>query len=367
MDSPEERLLSWFAAHARPLPWRLAPTPYHVWISEIMLQQTQVERVATFYRRWCAALPDIAAVAAAPEEEVLKLWEGLGYYSRARNILRAARLVVRDHGGRVPEEHGQLLALPGIGPYTAGAIMSLAFNQAYPAVDANVLRVMARLHDIATPVKKKKVHTRIEGLAAGMIPAGRARDFNQALMELGALVCLPGEPRCDQCPMAEACLARDRGTVVERPVPLPRTRTIRIEMATGVLCEQGRMFIQKRPATGVWANLWEFPGGRVEKGEEPGEAVVREYQEETELEVGLVLPLTTIRHSYTVYRVTLHCFSCRLARPGKKQQVALHAAQEYRWITARKLQDFAFPAGHRKLIDHLLRSGRLAELLKESG
>ncbi|MEW6499985.1 MAG: A/G-specific adenine glycosylase, partial [Thermodesulfobacteriota bacterium] len=211
----QEALLAWFAAHSRDLPWRRTYDPYHVWISEIMLQQTRMERVIGYFRRWLERFPDLPALAAADEEEVLKCWEGLGYYSRARNLHRAAGLVMRDHGGTIPADHAALLTLPGIGRYTAGAIMSLAFNREYPLVDANVERLFARLYDIDSPVREAVNHRFVWQRALELIPPGRARLFNQALMELGALVCTPKNPACSACPLAGHCKAL-RGNTVTR-------------------------------------------------------------------------------------------------------------------------------------------------------
>ncbi len=352
-----QTLLEWFNHNQRDLPWRKTYSPYHVWISEIMLQQTQVDRVRDFFISWCRALPDVTAVAKASEEQIHKLWEGLGYYSRARNIHSCARLIVKEHGGHLPENHAKLLALPGIGRYTAGAIMSLAFNRDYPVVDANVERLFARLFDISTHIKNKENRLKIWDTAEKLIPAGMARNFNQALMELGALVCTPKNPGCSVCPLDKNCMSHKNGTTGERPVLSARKKPVKITMATGVLEYRGKIFIQKRPSKGVWANLWEFPGGRVEKEERPSQTVVREYQEETELAVTAVTPLATVHHSYLNYRVELHCFARTVN--GKGEPV-LHAAQEYRWVDASELNQYAFPAGHRKLIDILSRSGWFA-------
>ena len=353
MNEIAEILLAWFVAHARDLPWRRTYDPYQVWISEIMLQQTQMERVIGYFHRWLARFPDVAALAAASEEEVLRHWEGLGYYSRARNLLQAAKAVAAV-GGRLPADHDRLLALPGIGPYTAGAILSIGFNQDYPVVDGNVERVFARVYDLDVPVKTPKGRELIRQKAAELLPPGRARQFNQAVMELGALVCLPKSPRCPECPLAAICEGRRLGIVAERPVPVAADPIIPIEVANGVLVHQGRVFIQKRPEEGVWANLWEFPGGRVEPGEEPAAAVAREFLEETELRVRPTAAITVIKHGYTRYRITLHCFFCELDGPARP---VLHAAQAWRWAAWEDLAALAFPAAHRKLIDLLEQEG----------
>ena len=348
MADMQKQLLDWYAAHARDLPWRHGHLPYHIWISEMMLQQTQIERATEFFKRWVRRFPDIAHVASTAEDEVLKYWEGLGYYSRARRIKETAGILVSLYGGRLPADHQALLDLPGIGPYTAGAIMSLAFNEKYPVVDANVERLFARIFNIRGPVREKKNKRFIWQTAEKMIPDNQARNFNQALMELGALVCGPKNPDCPSCPVNMHCESHRLGIASQRPVLPPSKKIVRIDMATGVLIHQGRIFIQKRPAKGVWANLWEFPGGRLESRESPEQALVREYYEETEFNIGHLQKIKVIRHSYTKYRVTLSCYFCRLL--DRSITPSLHAAQEYRWISSSLLDDFAFPAPHRQLI-----------------
>ena len=353
MPSPtlQDALLHWFAQNGRLLPWRCTYLPYHIWISEIMLQQTQMDRVVVYFNRWLDRFPDIDSLAAAPEQEVLRLWEGLGYYSRARNLLKTAGLLCRRHGSVLPEDHGALLKLPGIGRYTAGAIMSLAFNRSHPIVDTNVERLFARLFNLPEPVKEKHTHAFIWQKAAKLIPEGKARFFNQALMELGALICLPRSPRCDICPVRNHCEAFAQGVASERPVAGETREIIPVSMASGVLHHRGKIYIQKRLADDVWPNLWEFPSGRIEEGETPEQALVREYREETGFAIGDLRKIATIKHSFTRYRITLHCYHCRLQ--GSKTKPVLHAAQEYRWADLDELENFAFPAPHRRLINRL--------------
>jgi A/G-specific adenine glycosylase len=355
-------LLAWFGRNCRDLPWREKYEPYEVWISEIMLQQTQMERGVAYFRRWKERLPDVKALAAASEEEVLTLWEGLGYYSRARNLHRAAALVVERHGGRIPETEEDLLALPGIGKYTAAAILSIGYGRDVPLVDANVERVFSRLFDIDQPVRTGGVQKELRRRAAELLPQGRAREYNQALMELGGLVCRPRTPRCGECPLRESCEALRLGIVDERPVLSRPKEIVELDVVCGVLVHNGLMFIQKRLEGGVWPGLWEFPGGRIEPGETPEQALVREFQEETELVVGGLEKIRVIRHGYTRYRVTLYCFFCSLN--GGQEEPVLHAAQEYHWAAPSDLGRFAFPAGHRKLIDSLKRDLRFHALLK---
>ena len=358
-----EALLRWFADHGRDLPWRGTYTPYDVWISEIMLQQTQMERGVSYFRRWMKRFPDLASLAAASEEDVLHAWEGLGYYSRARNLLAAARRIRDAHGGIFPRELADIAALPGVGPYTTAAIASIAFEQPVACVDANVERVIARVFDVDAPVKNKDAAARIAALAREWLPPAQARAHNQAMMELGALIC-GRKPRCEACPLADFCLSRHLGIVHERPVPGRKADTVLLDVVTGVLRHEGRVFVQKRCDRGAWGGLWEFPGGRVEPGEEPRQAVVREHHEETGFAVQVSEEYGIIRHGYTTYRVTLHCFGVALtAADGPKDAdglpvpPVLTAASAYRWVSPRELQALAMPAAHRKLADRLFAAG----------
>ena len=348
------RLLNWFRANARDLPWRESYAPYEVWISEIMLQQTQMDRAVHYFTRWMGRFPDVQSLAAAHEDEVLKLWEGLGYYSRARNLLKAARLVAGEPGARLPRTFDGWLALPGVGKYTAAAVMSLAFNEAYPVVDANVERVFSRLFDLDVPVKDAEAQRFIRDTAGRFLESGEPRLVNQALMEFGALVCSK-KPACSECVLRDSCESFRLGIPHERPVPGKKQDIIPIRVATGVILHQGRAFIQKRRPDDVWGGLWEFPGGVIEEGETPGQAVVREVREELGFEVD-AKNITVIKHGYTRYRVTLHCFACRLNgpfanAPAPPRPPHLAEATECTWADLKGLNRYAFPAGHRKLID----------------
>jgi A/G-specific adenine glycosylase len=350
----QEQLLRWFDAHQRDLPWRRDYSPYAVWISEIMLQQTQVKTVLPFFERWMERFPDLSRVALASHEEILKCWEGLGYYSRAKNIHKTAHIIVREHGGEFPREHRTLLKLPGIGHYTAGAIMSLAFGEDYAAVDGNVERVLARIFNVAAPVNEAANRGFFRKTAQDLIPAGEGRRFNQALMELGALVCAPANPRCPACPVVGLCESNRLGIVDQRPVRSKRNPSVPVEAAVGAIIHEGRILIQKRPPTGLMADLWEFPGGKIRNGETPEEALVRELREELELEIRCLDKITVIRHSYTSFRVTLHAFFC--AFQGPPRTPVLRAASEARWVSPEQLDDYAFPAANRRLITLLKKS-----------
>lgn len=352
----QNALLNWFAANQRSLPWRVNYTPYEVWISEVMLQQTQMERGVSYFNRWMQRFPDIAALAAASEEEVLRQWEGLGYYSRARHILTAARKIMAEHGGIFPSGLEDIRSLPGVGPYTAGAVASIAFGEKLPCVDANVERVIARLFDVDSPVKQEPAAGIIHRWALRLVPEGKAREHNQAMMELGALVCRK-KPRCAQCPLAQFCVSLHLGITDQRPVPGKRATITPVNAVTGVLRCGCKVFVQKRPPAGVWGNLWEFPGGRVEPDESPEQASVREFMEETGFAVRVAERHGIIRHGYTTYRLTLHCFGLELESPGiaesPPQPPLLSAATEARWVNPEELNALAMPAAHRKLADNL--------------
>ncbi len=252
-------LLPWYGKNARDLPWRMDPTPYRVWVSEIMLQQTRIEAAKGYFRRFMDNLPDIPALANAHEDTVLKLWEGLGYYSRARNLHRAAKLVMAEHGGELPGDFAALRNLPGIGDYTAGAIASIAFGLPEPAVDGNVLRVCARLTRCGGSVGDERVKRGFREALRRQYPAGRCGDFTSALMELGETVCVPGTPECSACPLAALCLAHGAGEEAAYPV-LPEKKPRRVEPRTVFLLENnGNIALRKRPDRGLLAGLWELP------------------------------------------------------------------------------------------------------------
>jgi A/G-specific adenine glycosylase len=240
------KLLDWFDANKRPMPWRANPTPYRVWISEVMLQQTQVAAAIPYFERFARRFPDERALAGAKEPEVLRLWAGLGYYSRARNLLAAAKEIRSKHAGRLPSDHRALLKLPGFGPYTAAAVASIAFGLPEPLVDGNAARVLARLFAVEGEVKPSKNQRLLWGLAGAILPKERPGDWNQALMELGAVVCVPESPRCGVCPFREACLARLRGAQSRIPRPGKKERPVRVRIKALLIEDGGRVLLWRR-------------------------------------------------------------------------------------------------------------------------
>jgi A/G-specific adenine glycosylase len=351
----QTELLEWFGRNRRDLPWRRAPSAYAVWIAEIMLQQTQVGRVVDYFRRWMLRFPDVRSLAGADEDEVLACWEGLGYYARARNALKTARIVRDDYGGRFPEDFRSLLSLPGIGPYTAGAIMSQAFGRDYPAVDANARRVLCRIFDLALPASGQSADKRLQEPARSLIPPGRAGELNQALMELGALVCLPAEPLCGSCPAAGLCLAWARGNEGHRPLPAGGARIIDLVWSVGVCLCAGRVLLRRRPETGLWAGLWEFPGGSALAGEDPAACLKRRFPAATGLEICGLEHVGSIRHGYTNHRLRIHCYVCRPGGEGARPQPAAGCS----WMEVRKLRFLALPSPYRKLVQRLAASRRI--------
>jgi A/G-specific adenine glycosylase len=263
----QSQLLAWAETSLRDLPWRRERTPYRVWVSEIMLQQTRVETVIPYYQRWMSRFPTIGALAQADLGQALKCWEGLGYYARCRNLHRAAWIVVERHGGQLPERRGELLALPGIGPYTVGAILSLAFGQDAAVLDGNVRRVLSRLYALDDDPREAKTRQKLWALAESLLPPGKAGRFNEALMDLGATVCTPKGPRCANCPLNQVCQAYASGDAEGYPPPTRRAPTPHYHVTAAVIWRDGQVLIAQRPLDGLLGGLWEFPGGKQEKGE----------------------------------------------------------------------------------------------------
>lgn len=341
-------LVEWFCRNQRALPWRRHYDPYAVWISEIMLQQTQMTKVVPYFERWMDRLPNVRAVAEASLDELLQLWEGLGYYSRVRHLKKAADIILARYGGQIPSDEKALRRLPGIGDYTAAAIASLAFGRDVPVLDGNAQRLTARLLDWEKPVEDPRTKKAFHEALGRWMPPGRAREFNQAVMELGSMVCTPRRPACDACPVVSWCRAYAAGTVPHRPVKTRRLAAEQVTVAVGVLHDNGNIFIQKRPPGGLMAALWEFPGGKVEEGESPEEAVKRELREELAVTVKLLGKIAEIRHAVTRFRIRLHAFRCVLDPSG--QIPTVRSAVEALWVPPGSLDRFAFPSANRRLI-----------------
>lgn len=349
----QTRLLSWFGRHRRDLPWRHDRDPYRIWVSEIMLQQTQVATVMPYFERFLVAFPAIEDLALARAETVLRLWEGLGYYRRAHDLHQAARQIVREHGGHFPEDPGTLERLPGIGRYTAGAVLSQAFDRRLPIVEANSRRVLCRLFGQSEDTRRGPGLRWLWQTAERLLPRRRAGDFNQALMELGALVCLPAAPRCAACPLARECVAHRRG--LQEKIPAPRTPPpIVTTREVAVVVRRGaRVLLAQRPRTGRWAGLWEFPHGPVEDGETGAAAAVRQLALLTDLRATAGAELLTLKHSVTRFRVTMTCIRMRY-RSGRFRSDFF---QQGRWLKPVELLDYPVAAPQRRLTQVLLNGG----------
>lgn len=314
-------ITGWFSHAGRKLPWREGYQPYQVWISEIMLQQTRVETVLPYFLRWLERFPDVAAVAAASQEEVLKAWEGLGYYSRARNLHRAAREMMARHGGEVPGNLAELLALPGIGRYTAGAIASIAHGLPAPIVDGNVGRVLGRLFAMQTPIRSTPGQSFLWEAATMLVNRGPPRAVNEGLMELGALVCLPRSPNCAGCPLGAHCAAFHSGAPERYPPPLPRrVRPVRKGVMILLSDARGRILLRKRPPDGLWGGLWEPPWlelqGKQSRAKTLGDA--GRWLKEMGWVVDTLHPVGELSHGLTHFQLHLECFSAReIHRTGK--------------------------------------------------
>ncbi len=349
LKSFSSRLLAWYLQHQRDLPWRRTRDPYRIWISETLLQQTQVATVIPYYERFLARFPTVQALAAAPLDDVLKTWEGAGYYARARNLHRAAQKIVQVYGGKIPRTVEELLELPGVGRYTAGAVASIAFNQDAPILDGNVVRVLSRYFALRGDPKSTATRAELWKLAEDLIPHGQAGDFNQALMDHGATICLPRNPRCDICPVRRGCTARRLGIQNELPERHARSRKPHYEIGVGIVWKHGRILIQQRPPEGLLGGLWEFPGGKREKGESFATCVRREVCEEDGIEVQVGKEFAVVDHGYSHFSITMHALRCEYV----SGRVRLRGATAFKWVRPSELKEFAFPAANRKIIARL--------------
>jgi A/G-specific adenine glycosylase len=356
-DVIRRHLLGWYDRARRDLPWRQTDDPYSIWVAEVMLVQTQVDTVIPYYERFIARFPDVRALATADLDQVLKLWEGLGYYARARNLHKAAQIVVNEHGGRLPSSAEELRALPGVGPYMAAAIGSIAFGQSALALDGNVRRVLSRLHDLPQPAPTALLER------GGPLVEQRPGDVNQAIMDLGSTTCKPRAARCEECPLESLCLARARGTVDERPGRRPAKKRPHYDIAVGVIWRDDEILIAKRMPEGLLGGLWEFPGGKPEPGESLEAAVVREVAEELDVEVEAREKIAAVDHAYSHFEITLHAYHCRY-RTGTPKPLG---CQEYAWVKAGELGDYAFPAANRRVLDEIRAADSGIRGLRESG
>jgi A/G-specific adenine glycosylase len=341
-------LLAWYDSQKRDLPWRINRDPYRVWVSEIMLQQTRVETVKPYYQNFMEKFPTVEALADAPEEEVLKAWEGLGYYSRARNLQAAAREVREKYGGVIPDTPEEISKLKGIGPYTAGAILSIAYEKPEPAVDGNVMRVFSRLLYMQDDIAKPATRIKVEHLVRQVIPHDRAGDFNQALMELGALICLPRNPQCLTCPVFDYCLARKEGVQEELPVKGKAKPPRPVNLLVAVVVRDGQVLINKRPEQGLLAGMWEFP---LVETDAPSRAMkedvlIKHMKDRFGVELEVQEMLTHIQHTFSHLQWNMDVYLCDWIDGGDLPPTA-------RFVSPQELGGFAFPAAHQKILERL--------------
>ncbi len=315
-----------------------------------MLQQTRVDTVIPYFERWMQQFPNLADLAAASEQDVLRAWEGLGYYSRARNLHRAAQQVAVEYGGRLPADPLELERLPGIGRYTAGAIASIAFGRDAPALDGNIRRVLARIFNVSLPARSPQGERLLWDLARRCLPTGQAGDFNQAIMDLGSSVCTPRAPACLICPLSEPCRARSLGLQLERPVLEARPAVPHYTVTAAVIHRDGTVLIARRPSHGLLGGLWEFPGGKLEAGEALPQGLEREIHEELGVSIEVGEPLGVYSHAYTHFKVTLHAFACTLIE-GEPQALE---ASDLRWVKPVELMNYPMGKIDRQIATYLV-------------
>jgi A/G-specific adenine glycosylase len=346
-------LLNWYRVNKRSLPWRdrQPVDPYAVWVSEIMLQQTRVEAVIPYYEKWMRLFPTIRALADASEQDVLNAWEGLGYYSRARNLHNAARIVAEQYRGELPRDLDELGSLPGIGRYTLGAIASIAFGMDVPALDGNIKRVYSRIFDLSEPVDTPQGEKLLWELAEKQLPKGQAGDYNQALMDLGATICIPKNPRCLICPLMKICQARQNGTQNLRPVKSPKKAVPHHTHAAGVMLRDGSVLLARRPSEGLLGGMWEFPNGRVSGDPLEGLAQALKTGYSLRLRVkrrNVRDPLAVVQHGYTHFTVSEYVYRCELASEPQ--------AENFRWVLLEDLDEYPMGKIDRQ-IANILRKG----------
>lgn len=339
-------LLNWFNKNQRKLPWRETKNPYHIWVAEVMLQQTQVKKVVEYYQKFIGQFPDVHALARANLQQVLKAWEGMGYYARARNLHRATQIVVMEKDGKIPENYEDFKKLPGAGEYITAAVLSQAFNVPHAVVDGNVKRVLSRVSLIEKPVNSSSSNRIFKEKADLLLERRKPGIFNQAMMELGAIVCQPRKPKCSDCPVSTFCQANKTNQQAKFPVTIQAKSIPEFHIAVGTIHKEGHILITQRQPNGLLGGLWEFPGGKVNLGENAEQACIRNIKEKTNLTIEISAFLTKINHAYTHFRIIMDVFNCRF----KSGTVVLNGHSDHRWISIEEIDNFPFHAAHHRFI-----------------
>ena len=354
-----DALLVWFERYQREMPWRNTDDPYRIWVSEVMLQQTQVVKVIDYYEKFIARFPSVRDLAAAPLQDVLKVWEGLGYYARARNLHKAAQVIVNELDGEIPLDYATFRKLPGVGDYSAAAVQSIAFNAPYAAVDGNIKRVLARLLLIDAPINDAKSAKVFQEKADALLDRDAPGLFNQAMMELGAMVCRPQSPTCLVCPVNAFCEAFDTMRQDEFPKRRESKPTPEHPLAVGVIYNSaGEVLLTQRQLDGLLGGLWEFPGGEIADGETAEVACVRNIAEVVNLSVKNVRYLTRVRHAFTHFKIVVDVFQCDY----EAGEVVLNGPRDANWVALATLQDYPLPRATHKFLDELMNSRRLSAI-----
>lgn len=351
MSDFPDKILEWYYHHKRDLPWRATDDPYKIWISEIMLQQTRVDTVIPYYERFLERFPTVYDLADADQQSVLKCWEGLGYYSRGRNLHHASKMVVENFDGQLPSTWKEITSLKGIGPYTASAILSIAFQKKHAVVDGNVIRVLSRYYGIQDDIRKSATKNRIQELADDLVPEDVPGDFNQAVMELGATVCTPQNPDCLTCPVSSDCVAANSAQTDVIPYKSPAKKVPHHQIGIGIIIRENQeVLIAHRKEDTMLGGLWEFPGGKQEDDENIQDTVHRELREELGVEVKIIEPFMRLKHAYSHFKITLHAFICQITdgTPSPK------TSQKIKWVPIDTLGEYPFPKANRDLTNKLM-------------
>lgn len=339
-------LLAWYKKNQRQLPWRETNDPYQIWVSEVMLQQTQVKTVVPFYIKFLKIFPTVKELACADLNKVLKAWEGMGYYARARNLHKSVRIIIDEYDGIIPDDKEIFLKLPGVGEYIASAVLSIAFGHTHAVVDGNVKRVLARLFQIDLPVNQPKHHIIFKQEATRLMGKADPANFNQAIMELGALICRPKKPDCKHCPIHQNCFVFLHNRTDQFPKRVKSKPVPTYKIAVGVVRHNNKMLITRRKPEGLLGGLWEFPGGKLNKGENTQAACIREIYEETRIKVKVDSYITQVKHAYTHFKIVMDIFYCGYI----SGDVQLNGPVDFKWIKLTDINNFAFPKANLKFI-----------------